>query len=354
MIIPDSAPLKAKLSQLETELARVSAAGNQAEISRTSREHAALNQLIQDIDQATGLVAAAQEARQTAANEHDPDMQALASEEIAKLEPQLATLLEDIHERLNPHDPNDDKDVIVEIRAGAGGDEAGLFAAEMFRMYARFAERQGWKTQLLSSSRTGIGGFKEVIFEVHGERVYRWLKHESGVHRVQRVPATEKSGRVHTSTVTVAVVPEVEESELVIDPKDLKIIASTSSGAGGQSVNTTYSAIRLTHLPTGITVSMQDERSQTQNRLRAMQVLRARLQAKRAEEERQRNSDLRKRQIGTGDRSEKIRTYNVPQDRVTDHRIKKTVHGVSHVLDGQLLPLLEDLRRAEQTAIERA
>lgn len=348
MTIPDSSDLQKKLAELEDQLSQASAAGDQSTILRISKEHAALQSLIQDIARATELDQARHEAERTIQHETDPEMQTLAREQAQSITPQLTTLLEDIHERLHPSDPNDAKDVIVEIRAGAGGDEAALFAAELFRMYMRFAERQGWKSNLLSSSQTGIGGLKEVIFEVHGERVYRWLKFESGVHRVQRVPDTEKSGRVHTSTVTVAVVPEAEESELVIDPKDLKIVTSTSSGAGGQSVNTTYSAIRLTHLPTGITVSMQDERSQTQNRIRAMQVLRSRLLAKEEEERRLKDSALRKSQIGSGDRSEKIRTYNIPQDRVTDHRIKTTLHGVAQVLDGQLLPLLEDLRRAQR------
>jgi peptide chain release factor 1 len=235
----------------------------------------------------------------------------------------------------------------MEIRAGAGGDESALFAAELFRLYSRFAERQGWKTNLLSTNRIGIGGFKEVVFEITGRpasgNVFASLKHEAGVHRVQRVPATEKSGRVHTSTVTVAVLPEVEEMDLKIDPKELKIETSTARGHGGQSVNTTYSAIRLTHLPTGITVSCQDERSQQQNRAKAMLIMRSRLlahyESQRSQQERQRRAN----QIGTGDRSEKIRTYNFPQDRLTDHRLKRNWHNLAAIMDGEIGEIMKAL-----------
>ena len=333
-----------ELQQIEDELQTASAAGDQAKVSSLSKRYTTVQATVALADR---LAKIEQHLAEATSMLGDAELQATATEEIAKLTPERDQLITELQEAVNPPDPNDGKDIIVEIRAGAGGDEAALFAAELFRMYSRYAERKGWKTSLLSSSQTGIGGLKEITFEVSGQNVYRHLKHESGVHRVQRVPDTEKNGRVHTSTVTVAVVPVIEESELVIDPKDLKIIASTSSGAGGQSVNTTYSAIRMTHIPTGITVSMQDERSQTQNRIKAMSVMRARLQAKKEEEERQRNSDLRKNQIGTGDRSEKIRTYNFPQDRVTDHRIKLTVHTISRLLDGELDELIDALRAAE-------
>ncbi len=323
---------------------------SQADLKKYGQRYANLGvtlSLANDLDQAEKALS---ETEQTAADSSDPELQAMATAELVTLQARVTSLREKVEDALIPPEPNDSKDAIVEIRAGAGGDEAALFAAELFRMYGRYAERQGWSTTLISNSQTGIGGMKEVIFEVHGTDVFGQLKFESGVHRVQRVPDTEKNGRVHTSTVTVAVVPLIEESELVIDPKDLKIIASTSSGAGGQSVNTTYSAIRMTHIPTGITVSMQDERSQTQNRIKAMQVMRARLQAKKDEDERQRNSDLRKGQIGTGDRSEKIRTYNFPQDRITDHRVKFTAHGIPQFLDGQIGDLIAHLRRAARDA----
>lgn len=240
------------------------------------------------------------------------------------------------------------RDAIMEIRAGTGGDEAALFAAELFRMYSRYAERQGWKTVLASSNRTDIGGFKEIIFSIEGSGAYRALKYESGVHRVQRIPETEKSGRVHTSTATVAVLPEAQEVDVTIDPKDLKIDTMTASGHGGQSVNTTYSAVRITHLPTNIVISCQDERSQQQNKLRAMQILRSRLFAAEQERLAKERGDTRRLQIGTGERSEKIRTYNFPQDRITDHRIKKNFHNLPQIMDGEIDGIIKELQGVDK------
>lgn len=337
---------------LEAELAAVGRTNDPTQLQRLSREYAAVTDVLKQAEALEHIETSIRHAEQAAADSSDPELQRLAVEEAADLKTKKHELETALHELLQPPDPQDAKDILVEIRAGAGGDEAALFAAELFRMYGRYAEERGWKTNLLSASHTGIGGLKEIIFEVTGRNVYRWLKFESGVHRVQRVPATEKNGRVHTSTVTVAVVPKAEERDLIIDPKDLKIVTSTSSGHGGQSVNTTYSAIRLTHLPTGLTVSMQDERSQTQNRLKAMAVLRSRLLAKQEAERRQQESALRKSQIGSGDRSEKIRTYNFPQDRVTDHRVKITLHHLPTVLDGRIQPLIDALRQAASASTQ--
>jgi len=278
----------------------------------------------------------------------DPELAELAADELPRLKELREQLYQDLRKRLVPKDPNDEKDVIVEIRAGTGGEEAALFAADLFRMYTRYAERQGWKTEVLSSNPTELGGFKEIIFEVRGKGAYSHLKHESGVHRVQRIPITESGGRIHTSTATVAVLPEAEEVDVQINEDDLRIEVFRSSGHGGQSVNTTDSAVRITHLPTGIVVTCQDERSQLKNRARAMAVLRARLydlERRKLEEER---TGMRRAQVGTGERAEKIRTYNFPQDRVTDHRLKLSVSNLPAVLDGDLDQFISELQALEQ------
>jgi peptide chain release factor 1 len=273
----------------------------------------------------------------------DADMRPMAEEEIAALGPREPELEEELKRMLLPKDPNDEKNVILEIRAGTGGDEASLFAAEIFRMYTRFAEQHRWKVEVLSLSESGVGGYKEVIAIIEGARVYSQLKWESGVHRVQRVPATETQGRVHTSAVTVAVLPEAEEVDIKIEAKDIRIDTFCSSGPGGQSVNTTYSAVRITHLPTNTVVSCQDEKSQIKNREKGMRVLRSRLYEMEMERQQAALAKERKQQVGTGDRSEKIRTYNFPQNRVTDHRIGLTLHQLDLVIEGRLQPIVDAL-----------
>jgi len=275
--------------------------------------------------------------------ETDPDLRAMAEEEIAALEPRKSAIEEELKILLLPKDPNDEKNVILEIRAGTGGDEASLFAAEIFRMYTRFAEQHRWKVEVMSLSESGVGGYKEVIAIIEGNRVYSQLKWESGVHRVQRVPATETQGRVHTSAVTVAVLPEAEDVDIKIEAKDIRIDTFCSSGPGGQSVNTTYSAVRITHLPTNTVVSCQDEKSQIKNREKGMRVLRARLYEMEMEKQQAALAKERKAMVGSGDRSEKIRTYNFPQNRVTDHRIGLTLHQLGDVMDGKLQSVIDAL-----------
>jgi len=273
----------------------------------------------------------------------DPDMRDLAKEEVKSLTVKRDALVGELKVLLIPKDPNDEKNVVLEIRAGTGGDEAALFAGELFRMYSKFAERNGWRIDLMSASETGVGGMKEVIATIEGRGVYSKLKYESGVHRVQRVPATEASGRIHTSTVTVAVLPEAEEVDVQINEKDLRVDTFCSSGPGGQSVNTTYSAVRITHIPTGLVVSQQDEKSQIKNRAKAMKVLRARLYEMELRKQQEAIAKDRRSQVGTGERSEKIRTYNFKDNRITDHRVNFTTHRLTEVLNGDLTELLDNI-----------
>ena len=277
----------------------------------------------------------------------DPEMSAEAAREVERLEATVADLEARLKPALLPHDPLDDRNAIIEIRAGTGGDEAALFAADLFRMYTRFIERAGWRRETISHSEGALGGVKEAIFKVSGDGAFGAMRWESGVHRVQRVPATETQGRIHTSAATVAVLPEAEEVDVKIEDKDLRIDVFRSSGPGGQSVNTTDSAVRITHIPTGLVVSQQDQKSQLQNKLKAMEVLRARLLDLRVSEQEAARSKMRKSQVGTGDRSAKIRTYNYPQSRITDHRIGFTTHDLSGVMDGHIEPIIEALKLAD-------
>ena len=313
---------------------------DQQEYRRHTRTLAEIQPLVEQFREYKAVVEELAETRELAAGDDD-DLRELAEQELDALERRRDSLLGSIKVLLLPKDPNDEKNVVLEIRAGTGGDEAGLFASDLFRMYQRFAEEQGWRVDVLSSNATGVGAIKEVVALIEGKRVYSRLKYESGVHRVQRVPTTEASGRIHTSTATVAVLPEAEEVDIRIDPKELRIDTFCSSGPGGQSVNTTYSAVRITHLPTGLVVSQQDEKSQIKNRAKAMKVLRSRLYEMELQRQQSEIASDRRGQVGTGERSEKIRTYNFPQNRITDHRIGFTTHRLPEVLAGDLAELVE-------------
>jgi peptide chain release factor 1 len=335
--------LEARYEELGRQLSDPTLVNDQKKFQATAKQHRDLEPTVEKFRQYTTIKQGIEDAKAMLADP-DPDLKAMAADELASLEPRLATVEEELKVLLLPKDPNDDKNIIIELRAGTGGDEAALFVAEVFRMYLRFAEQHKWRVEVLSQSESGIGqGLKDVTAIFEGDKVYSQMKYESGVHRVQRVPATETQGRVHTSAITVAVLPEAEEVDIKIEQKDLRIDTFCSSGPGGQSVNTTYSAIRITHLPTGTVVSCQDEKSQIKNREKAMRVLRARLYEVEAERIHQIQAKDRKAQVGTGDRSEKIRTYNFPQNRLTDHRIGLTNHQLAMVMEGQLQPTIDAL-----------
>jgi peptide chain release factor 1 len=337
------AQIEAKYEELTQALASPEVIADSAKYQKTAKAHSELTPVVEKYREYKDLKRGIDESKALLADESDAEMRAYAQEELTKLEQRVQQVEQELKFLLVPKDPNDEKNVILEIRAGTGGDEATLFAAEIFRMYTRYAESQRWKVEVLSTSESGVGGLKEVIAIIEGKGAYSRLKYESGVHRVQRVPETEQQGRVHTSAITVAVLPEAEDVDIKIDPKDLRIDTYCSSGPGGQSVNTTYSAVRITHLPTNTVVTSQDERSQIKNRSRAMRVLRARLYEVELERQQQALASERRSMVGTGDRSEKIRTYNFPQNRVTDHRIGLTLHQLGEVLNGKLQPLIDPL-----------
>ena len=345
--------IELRFEEVTRQLADPAVTADGEQYRKAAKAHSELSEIVSKYREWKHVSSALEQARGML-SDSDPEMREMANAEIVGLEPRLAEIEDELKVLLLPKDPNDEKNVVLEIRAGAGGDEATLFASEVFRMYSRYAESQRWRVELTSMSESPVGGLKEVIALVSGERVYSKLKYESGVHRVQRVPVTEQQGRVHTSAITVAVLPEADEVEVEIEAKDIRIDTFCSSGPGGQSVNTTYSAVRITHLPTGLIVSCQDEKSQIKNRAKAMRVLRSRLYEIELEKQREQLGAERRSMVGTGDRSEKIRTYNFPQNRVTDHRIGLTLHQLNLVMDGKLDPIVDALSNFYQQQGEAA
>jgi len=340
--------IEVRFEELTRQLADPAVINDGEQYRKAAKAHSELAEIVSKYREWKEDSSQLEQAR-AMASDADAEMRQMAHDEIQRLEPALTAIEQELKVLLLPKDPNDEKNVVLEIRAGTGGDEATLFAAEIFRMYSRYAESQRWRVELTSSSESSVGGLKEVIALVSGERVYSKLKYESGVHRVQRVPVTEQQGRVHTSAITVAVLPEADEVEVEIEAKDIRIDTFCSSGPGGQSVNTTYSAVRITHLPTGLIVSCQDEKSQIKNKAKALRVLRSRLYEIELEKQQEQLGAERRSMVGTGDRSEKIRTYNFPQNRVTDHRIGLTLHQLDMVMDGRLDPIVEALTTHYQT-----
>jgi peptide chain release factor 1 len=335
--------IESRYEEMTQQLSSPEVLADSARYQKFAKTHAEMAQMVAKYKEWKEIEKGLQDAKQLLVETDDPEMKQMAHDEEHALEARHAIVERQLKLLLIPKDPNDEKNVIVEIRAGTGGDEASLFAGELFRMYSRYAETQGWRVEILESSASSIGGMKEVVAAIQGKNVYSKLKYESGVHRVQRVPATEQQGRIHTSAATVAVLPEADEIDIKIEPKDLRIDTFCSSGPGGQSVNTTYSAVRITHIPSGLVVSQQDEKSQIKNRAKAMRVLRARLYEMEQSKQHEAIAAERRGQIKTGDRSEKIRTYNYPQNRVSDHRINFTLHQLTEVMEGKLGPLVDAL-----------